>query len=112
MEAKPGNIRQSSACLFIMFYFVETVNLHSGENICPLTNTADKIPFESICDPPLPPLPDPYPNSYFCNTQVQSSTQNFEFNMAASAAQTRVKEEVEKSIEKLEKGQLRGLQVS
>ena len=32
--------------------------------------------------------------------------------MAASAAQTRVKEEVEKSIEKLERDQLRGLQVS
>ena len=33
-------------------------------------------------------------------------------NMAASAAQTRVKEEVGRSIEKLEKEQLRGLQVS
>ena len=32
--------------------------------------------------------------------------------MAASAAQTRVKEEIEKSIEKLERDQLRGLQVS
>lgn len=32
--------------------------------------------------------------------------------MAAGAAQTRVKEEVEKSIEKLERDQLRGLQVS
>ena len=32
--------------------------------------------------------------------------------MAASAAQTRVKEEVGRSIEKLEKEQLRGLQVS
>ena len=33
-------------------------------------------------------------------------------NMAASASQTRVKEEVGRSIEKLEKEQLRGLQVS
>ena len=33
-------------------------------------------------------------------------------NMAASASQTRVKEEVERSIEKLEKEKLRGLQVS
>ena len=32
--------------------------------------------------------------------------------MAASAAQTRVKQEVEKSIENLEKDHLRGLQVS
>ena len=32
--------------------------------------------------------------------------------MAASASQTRVKEEVERSIEKLEKEKLRGLQVS
>mgnify|MGYP006973408701 CR=1 FL=1 len=32
--------------------------------------------------------------------------------MAASAAQTRVKQEVEKSIENLEKDYLRGLQVS
>ena len=42
---------------------------------------------------------------------VQSSINIFP-NMAASAAQTRVKEEVERSIEKLEKEQLRGLQVS
>ena len=42
---------------------------------------------------------------------VQSSITIFP-NMAASAAQTRVKEEVERSIEKLEKEQLRGLQVS
>lgn len=32
--------------------------------------------------------------------------------MAGSAAQTRVKEEVERSIEKLEREELRGLQVS
>ena len=62
---------------------------------------------------PPPPASRPYSNriSNICFTWVQSFV-TFVSNMAASAAQTRVKEEVEKSIEKLERDQLRGLQVS
>ena len=61
--------------------------------------------------PPHPPGPCSYRTSNICFTWVQSFV-TFVSNMAASAAQTRVKEEVEKSIEKLERDQLRGLQVS
>ena len=61
--------------------------------------------------PTPPPRPCSYRTSNICFTWVQSFV-TFVSNMAASAAQTRVKEEVEKSIEKLERDQLRGLQVS
>ena len=61
--------------------------------------------------PGVPPRPYSYRTSNICFTWVQSFV-TFVSNMAASAAQTRVKEEVEKSIEKLERDQLRGLQVS
>ena len=61
--------------------------------------------------PTPPPRPCFYRTSNICFTWLQSFV-TFVSNMAASAAQTRVKEEVEKSIEKLERDQLRGLQVS
>ena len=67
--------------------------------------------FQEYPTPPPPPRPCSYRTSNICFTWVQSFV-TFVSNMAASAAQTRVKEEVEKSIEKLERDQLRGLQVS
>ena len=73
------------------------------------------MPTKNFQEYPTPPPPAPRPCSYrtsnICFTWVQSFV-TFVSNMAASAAQTRVKEEVEKSIEKLERDQLRGLQVS
>ena len=68
--------------------------------------------FQEYPTPPPPALLLPHKRtSNICFTWVQSFV-TFVSNMAASAAQTRVKEEVEKSIEKLERDQLRGLQVS